>query len=80
MGILTDGSYEIPSGLIFSFPVVCAEGDYRIFKGFSLSNFSRVMLNKTMNELVMEKDAVENLLPKKTIENLAKVTHPVFDG
>jgi len=40
MGVPSDGSYGIPEGLIFGFPVICDEGSYRIVQGLDLSTNS----------------------------------------
>ena len=76
MGVPSDGSYGIPTGLIFSFPVVCSGGDYSIVKNFQVDLFSRDMLNITCGELTSERDAIAELLPERTFENLRKVVHP----
>lgn len=33
MGVASDGSYGIPAGLNFSFPVECSNGSYKIVQG-----------------------------------------------
>jgi len=33
MGVYSDGSYSVPSGLIYSFPVTCRNGDWSIVQG-----------------------------------------------
>lgn len=33
MGVYSDGSYGIPAGLIYSFPVTCANGEWSIVQG-----------------------------------------------
>ena len=62
MGILSDGSYGIAEGVIFSFPVTCAGGDWRIVEGLSVDEFSRAKLDITEAELVEERDEVAGLL------------------
>ena len=62
MGVLSDGSYGIAQGLIFSFPVVCSGGDWRIVDGLRLDDFSRGKLDLTEAELVEERDEVAALL------------------
>ena len=62
MGVLSDGSYDIAEGVIFSFPVTCAGGDWRIVDGLSVDDFSRAKLNITEAELVEERDEVAGLL------------------
>lgn len=33
MGVYSDGSYNVPSGLIYSFPVTCRNGEWSIVQG-----------------------------------------------
>lgn len=33
MGVYSDGSYNVPAGLIYSFPVTCANGEWKIVQG-----------------------------------------------
>jgi len=63
MGIPSDGSYEIAEGLIYSFPVICADGNYQIVEDLEISKFSRELMQRTESELVEERDAVAHLLP-----------------
>src|SRR4051795_2244222 len=41
MGIPSDGSYGIPEGVIYGYPVTCKGGRYEIVKGIEVSDFSR---------------------------------------
>ncbi len=63
MGIHSDGSYGIDEGLIYSFPVTCANGQYSIVQGLDINDFSRDLMDKTATELSEERDAVADLLP-----------------
>lgn len=63
MGVYSDGSYGIQKGLIYSFPVVCRNGDWSIVQGRSVSDFSREKMSATEAELTEERDAVAHLLP-----------------
>ena len=63
MGIHSDGSYGISEGLIYSFPVICAEGKYAIVQDLEISSFSRKLMDQTEVELIEERDAVADLLP-----------------
>ena len=63
MGILSDGSYGIEEGLIYSYPVVCQGGNYEIVQGLEVNEFSQDLMNKTEQELKEERDAVAELLP-----------------
>ncbi len=62
MGVTSDGSYGIEEGLMYSFPVVCAGGDYSIVQDLPISNFSREKMDITAAELKEEQDAVRPLL------------------
>jgi malate dehydrogenase len=63
MGVYSDGSYGIEKGLIYSFPVVCKGGDWKIVQGREISDFSRERMQATEQELREERDAVAHLLP-----------------
>ena len=63
MGVLSDGAYDIAEGLIFSYPVVCADGDWQIVRGLGVNEFSRGKLAVTEAELKEERDEVAALLP-----------------
>lgn len=41
MGIPSDGSYGIPKGLMFSFPVTISDGEYKIVQGLHLDEFAK---------------------------------------
>lgn len=63
MAIPSDGSYGIPEGLIYSFPVTCSGGEHSIVQGLEISDFSRERMDATAKELSEERDAVRELLP-----------------
>lgn len=63
MGVYSDGSYGIREGLIYSFPVTCAGGDWQIVQGCEVNDFSRARMQATEQELIEEMSAVEHLLP-----------------
>jgi len=62
MGVPSDGSYGIPEGLIFGFPVTTENGEYKIVQGLELNDFARARIAKTHQELLEEKTAVQDLL------------------
>ena len=62
MGVPSDGSYGIPEGLMFSFPVTCKNGDYSIVQGLEIDDFAQSMLDTTQKELEEERDAVAKIL------------------
>jgi malate dehydrogenase len=61
MGIPADGSYGIPEGVIYGYPVVCRNGAYEIVKGIDVSDFSRTRMQATLKELHEERDAIKHL-------------------
>ncbi|MFM2194348.1 MAG: hypothetical protein RLZZ460_1018 [Chloroflexota bacterium] len=62
MGIPSDGSYGIPEGVIYSYPVVCRGGQYEIVQGLAVDEFSRKRMDATHQELLEERDGVKELL------------------
>ena len=61
MGIVSDGSYGVPAGIISSFPVTTRDGAYEIVQGLEISDFSRSRIDASVGELVEERDAVAEL-------------------
>jgi len=62
MGVPSDGSYGIPEGVIYGYPVTCQGGKYKIVKGLQISDFSRGRMNATLKELQEERDGIGNLI------------------
>src|SRR5687768_15417322 len=62
MGVPSDGSYGIPEGVIFGYPVTCKGGRYEVVKGIEISEFSRKRMDATLKELHEERDGVKDLL------------------
>jgi malate dehydrogenase len=56
MGLISDGSYDVEKGLVFSYPVKIKNGKVTIVQGLKLDDWSREMLDKTQKELVEEKN------------------------
>jgi malate dehydrogenase len=61
MAIPSDGSYDVPAGLISSFPVVCKDSRYEIVQGLEIDEFSRQRIDASVAELSEERDAVRSL-------------------
>ena len=61
-GVLSDGSYGIEAGLIFSFPVRSDGKRCSIVEGVELSDFAREKIEATLAELKEEKAVVADLL------------------
>ena len=61
MAVPSDGSYDVPEGIISSFPVTTSGGEWQIVQGLDIPDFSRERITKTVNELQEERDAVSKL-------------------
>jgi malate dehydrogenase len=61
MAVRSDGSYGVPEGLIYSYPVTTRDGDWEIVQGLEIDDFSRGRMDATAAELVEERDAVKDL-------------------
>jgi malate dehydrogenase len=62
MAVPADGSYGIPAGVIYGYPVTCANGGYQIVQGLATNEFSRDRMDATHRELTEERDGVRELL------------------
>jgi len=62
MGIESDGSYGIPAGMIYGFPVITNNGEYKLVEGLEIDEFSREKMNLTLKELEEERAGVQDLL------------------
>jgi malate dehydrogenase len=62
MGVPSDGSYGIPEGVIYSYPVTCKGGEYSIVQGLAINDFSREKMQATQRELLEERDGVKDLI------------------
>ena len=61
MGIASDGSYGIPEGVLYGYPVTCAGGRFQIVKGIEVSEFGRKRMDATLKELHEERDGIRHL-------------------
>ncbi|MDE2024617.1 MAG: malate dehydrogenase [Gammaproteobacteria bacterium] len=62
MGVPSDGSYGISTGIIYGFPVICTKGQWKIVKGLKPNDFSRARMQATEKELLEERAGVKDLL------------------
>jgi malate dehydrogenase len=58
MGVVSDGSYGIPEGLICGFPCTCSNGEWSVVEGLELDDFSRERIDASVAELISERDTV----------------------
>jgi malate dehydrogenase len=61
MAIPSDGSYGVAEGLMSSFPVTTAGGEYSIVGGLDLDDYSRGKIDASVAELAEERDTVAEL-------------------
>ena len=62
MAVASDGSYGIPEGVVFSYPVTCRSGDYQIVQGLEIDDFCHGKIAVTDAELREERAGVAELL------------------
>ncbi len=62
MAVPSDGSYGIPEGVMYGYPVTCANGGYQVVPGLAVADYSRGKMQATHQELLEERAAVVNLL------------------
>lgn len=61
--VITDGSYDLPSGIICGMPLITTpDGKVEILRDITLSHFAKEKIKISTNELIEERSAVEDLL------------------
>jgi malate dehydrogenase len=60
MGVVSDGSYNVPEGLISGFPCTCANGEWSIVRGLEIDQFSRSKIDASLAELGDERTTVQS--------------------
>jgi malate dehydrogenase len=61
MSVVSDGAYDVPEGLVSSFPCRCADGEWEIVKGLEIDAFSRRKIDESVAELEAERQTVRDL-------------------
>jgi malate dehydrogenase len=61
MAVPSPGAYGVEDGIISSFPCRCSGGNWEIVEGLDVPDFSQERIDKTVAELVGERDAVKDL-------------------
>ena len=57
MGVISNGEYGIPEGILYSFPVrINSSRQWEIVKDLEINDFSREKMDLTAKELCEEKD------------------------
>ncbi|MCX7195710.1 MAG: malate dehydrogenase, partial [Proteobacteria bacterium] len=62
MSVLSDGSYDIPAGVVYGFPVTCHNGDYQIVQNLPISELGRQHMLESYCELLKESEQIKHLL------------------
>ncbi len=63
MAVVSDGSYGITEGLVYSYPVTTdGNGNYEIVQGLEHNEFAREKMKVTEQQLLEEREAVKDLL------------------
>lgn len=62
MGVPSDGSYEVEKDIVFGFPVICENGQYKLVKNLEIDKFSKDKISITLEELKLEKESVIKFL------------------
>jgi len=58
MGVVSEGSYGIPEGLVCGLPCTCAGGEWTVVEGLQVDPFSRERIDASVAELTSERDTV----------------------
>lgn len=64
MGVVSDGSYNIPKDIVFSFPVTISNKQWKIVKDLNVNEFARSKLDITIKELLEEKEEAMSVCSK----------------
>lgn len=62
VAVVSDGSYGVPEGVVFGYPVVSDGKTWKIVSGLEHDLFAAEKIRGTLNELMQEKEHVEKLL------------------
>ena len=62
MSVPSDGSYGIPAGVVYGFPVTCRHGHYHIVQGLAISELGRKHMLDSHRELLDEREHVKHFL------------------
>jgi len=62
MSVPSDGSYGIPAGVVYGFPVTCRNGHYTIVQGLPISDLGRQHMQESYRELLEERAHVQHLI------------------
>jgi len=72
MGVISNGEYGITKDIVYSFPVTCQGGNYKIVEGLDISNFAKDQMKKTEKELLDEKQMIASMTKEEIAKQEAK--------
>ncbi len=61
-GVISDGSYGVPAGLLYSYPLNTDGKSWSIVKGLLIDEDARKRIDASAQELIAEREAVKDLL------------------
>jgi malate dehydrogenase len=61
-GVVSDGSYGVPAGLIYSFPLTSDGKTWSVIRDLPIDDDARARIDASAQELASERDAVKDLL------------------
>ena len=77
MGVVSDGSYGIPEGMVYGFPCTTANGKWEIVKNLEIDAFSREKMDASLKELQEEYTIASHLFAHDVApKNLKDLLHP----
>jgi len=62
VAVSSDGSYGVPEGIMFGFPVRSNGRDWEIVQGIEHNDFAKEKIGATLKELIEEREAVQSLI------------------
>lgn len=62
MAVCSDGSYGIEKGLVYSYPVTCANGEWTIVQNLAVGDFIQGKMKDSEKELIEERETCKDLL------------------
>ena len=62
MSVPSDGSYGIPAGVLYGFPVTCRNGHYTIVKDLPITDLGHKHMMDSYKELLEERESIKHLL------------------
>ena len=61
--VISDGSYDIPKGIIYGFPLkTTTDGKIQIIQGLEINSYAKEKLEITTKELLEEKEAISEII------------------